>query len=167
MSGRQKVTKTERRLTTIFSRKCRNLIGLALLELATALLLLAVSIASLVIYRNDSSLDVPKYLFVAHCISPLVYAAVALCAYRGGRHGLRGPLKLHIIFGVVCIIFAFGSITVLFTSYASMSVWDSGPAAQDDNFEVLFKAIMLSTALINISQTILYSASVCTSLLSQ
>ena len=61
---------------------------------------------------------------------------VGTCAYRGGRHGLRGPLKLHMIFGTSCILFAFASVTVLSTSYASMSAWENGPTALNDNFEV-------------------------------
>jgi len=40
------------------------------------------------------------------------------------------------IFGTSCIVFAFASMTVLVTSYASMSAWESGPTVLEDNFEV-------------------------------
>ena len=51
MTGRKTVSKAEKRLTSVFSRKCKNLIGLSLLQLATSLLLFAIGITALVIYR--------------------------------------------------------------------------------------------------------------------
>jgi hypothetical protein len=75
-------------------------------------------------------------IYVNFIIISSFFYLVGICAYRGGRHGLRGPLKLHMIFGTVCIVFSFASFTVLMTSYASMMAWDAGPTALNDNFEV-------------------------------
>ena len=46
-------------------------------------------------------------------------------------------MKLHVIFGSLCILYALASVTILIVSYAALdSAWMAGPPAANDNFEV-------------------------------
>ncbi|CAG5098122.1 Oidioi.mRNA.OKI2018_I69.XSR.g15389.t1.cds [Oikopleura dioica] len=136
-----------------------NIIGLAYLEIASILLLFGAGLTELLIYKNHYALFIQRYLFITFCIAPLFLLPATFLGYRGGRHGLRGPLKAHILAAVACIIFNAASSVILITAYSASGVFNAGPVAEGDNFEVLFKVMMIIGLLVNLSQMLLFIAS--------
>ncbi|CBY09072.1 unnamed protein product [Oikopleura dioica] len=161
MPEKKVISKSEKRLTRQFNlrHKCRNIIGLAYLEIASILLLFGTGLTELLIYKNYYAIFIQRYLFITFCIAPLFLLPATFFGYRGGRHGLRGPLKIHILASVGCTIFNAASSVILVTAYSASGIFSAGPVAEGDNFEVFFKVMMIIGLLVNLSQMMLFVAS--------